>query len=238
MIHSKMKQYDIAISYGRLAIPLYMENNNRRFLTSTYQSLAEAFDSTNAKDSAFYYDRLSYTEARKMGAIPEILSSTKQLASLFQKNNQIDSAFIYQQIAMNAKDSLSSQEKQKQMQTLTFNEQLRQMDIAKQKSEEAAARKRNLELAGIAIFIPVFLFIVLLLGRKKVKSRMVEFLGVLALLFLFEFIVLFAHPYIGHWTHESPVWMLLILVAVAAILIPLHHKSEAWVKKKLATAKA
>jgi hypothetical protein len=28
--------------------------------------------------------------------------------------------------------------------------------------------------------------------------------------------------------------MLLILVAVAAILIPLHHRSEAWIKKKLA----
>jgi len=89
--------------------------------------------------------------------------------------------------------------------------------------------------AGIAIFIPLFLFAVLLLGRKKVKSRTIEFLGILGLLFLFEFIVLFAHPYIGHWTHESPLWMLLILVAVAAILIPLHHRSEAWIKKKLAT---
>src|SRR6187397_462415 len=102
---------------------------------------------------------------------------------------------------MNANDSLTNQEKQKQVQLLTFNEQLRQM----------------------------------LLGRKKVKSRTVEFLGVLALLFLFEFIVLFAHPYIGHWTDESPVWMLLILVAVAAILIPLHHRSESWIKKKLAS---
>ena len=111
------------------------------------------------------------------------------------------------------------------------------MEIEKQKAEAAATRKRNLELAAIAIFIPVFLFIVLLLGRRKVKSRTVEFLGVLALLFLFEFIVLFAHPYIGHWTHESPVWMLLILVAVAAILIPLHHRSEAWIKKKLSNSK-
>ena len=133
------------------------------------------------------------------------------------------------------KDTLTNQEKQRQVQALTFNEQLRQKDIEKQRKEAAEARRRNLELAGIAIFIPLFLFVVLLLGRKKVKSRTVEFLGVLALLFLFEFIVLFAHPYIGHWTHESPVWMLLILVAVAAILIPLHHRSEAWIKKKLAS---
>ena len=151
---------------------------------------------------------------------------------------QLDSSIAYHEIAMAAKDSSTNQEKQKRIQSLTFNEQLRQIEIDKQKMEETAARKRNLELAGIAIFIPLFLLAVLLLGRRKVKSRTIEFLGILGLLFLFEFIVLLVHPYIGHWTHESPVWMLLILVAVAAILIPLHHRSEAWIKKKLATAKA
>src|SRR6185436_16306653 len=107
-------------------------------------------------------------------------------------------------------DSLNNQEKQRQVLALTFNEQMRQIEIDKQKKEAAAARKRNLEMAAIAIFIPLFLLAVLLLGRRKVKSRTIEFLGILGLLFLFEFIVLLVHPYIGHWTHESPLWMLLI----------------------------
>ena len=234
MIHIKLKQYDIARAYLKQAMPQFIKTDNLSFLFSTYFSLAKTFDSTSQYDSSFYYGRLAYRHAPKS----VIHETARQLSSLFKKTGQLDSAFIYQEIALVAKDSLKSQEKQKQMQSLTFAEQLRQMDIAKQKEEAAAARKRNLELAGIAIFIPVFLFIVLLLGRKKVKSRTVEFLGVLALLFLFEFIVLFAHPYIGHWTHESPIWMLLILVGVAAILIPLHHRSETWVKKKLATSKA
>ena len=183
----------------------------------------------------FYYGHLAFYHAKEMGSPQLLLFSTKQLSALFKESGKLDSAFIYHEMAMNAKDTLTNQEKQRQVQALTFNEQLRQQDIEKQRKETAEARRRNLELAGIAIFIPLFLFAVLLLGRKKVKSRTVEFLGVLALLFLFEFIVLFAHPYIGHWTHESPVWMLLILVVVAAILIPLHHRSEEWIKKKLAT---
>jgi hypothetical protein len=197
--------------------------------------LGDLFDSTGQRDSAFYYGRLALHHAREMGSPQLLLYSTKQLSALFKESNKLDSAFIYHELAMNAKDSLTSQEKQKQVQALTFNEQLRQMEIEKQKMEAAAARKRNLELAGIAIFIPLFLLAVLLLGRKKVKSRTIEFLGILGLLFLFEFIVLLVHPYIGHWTHESPLWMLLILVAVAAILIPLHHRSETWIKKKLAS---
>jgi len=236
MIHSKMKQYDIAIGYLRLAIPNFkIDNNPLNLLISTYDALAEVYDSTNQADSAFYYARLTYDQSKEMDYIWGVLSSSQMLASLFKKSKQLDSSIVYYEIAMSAKDSSTSQEKQKQMQALTFNEELRQIKIAKQKSEEVAARKRNLELAGIAIFIPLFLLAVLFLGRKKVKSRTIEFLGILGLLFLFEFIVLLAHPYIGQWTHESQVWMLLILVAVAAILIPLHHRSEAWIKKKLAS---
>jgi tetratricopeptide (TPR) repeat protein len=238
MIHTKMKQYDIAAGYLRLAISNFKIASDLRLLISTYDALAEAYDSTNQADSAFYYARLTYNQAEEIDYIQEVLSSSQKLASLFKTSKQPDSAIVYYEIAISAKDSLTNQEKQKRIQTLTFNEQLRQIEIEKQKKEETEARKRNLELAGIAIFIPLFLFAVMLLGRRKVKSRTIEFLGILGLLFLFEFIVLFTHPYIGHWTHESPVWMLLILVAVAAILIPLHHRSEAWIKKKLATAKA
>jgi len=230
MIHIKLKQYDIAAAYLKQAMPQFIKTYNLSFLYSTYFYLAEIFDSTRHYDSSLYYSRLAYRYAYQS----QFHEIAKQLSSLFKQTGLLDSAFIYQEIAMVAKDSLTSQEKQKQMQTLTFAEQLRQMEIAKQKAEAAAIRKRNLELAGIAIFIPAFLFAVLLLGRRKVKSRTIEFLGILGLLFLFEFIVLLVHPYIGHWTHESPVLMLLILVVIAAILIPLHHRSEAWIKKKLA----
>ena len=160
----------------------------------------------------------------------------KQLSSIYRKTGRPDSALFFMTMAMTAKDSLNSQENQKKIQMLTFTENLRQMEIAEQKKKDAETRKRNLELSGIAIFIPLFLLVVLLMGRKKVKSRTIEFLGILGLLFLFEFIVLLVHPYIGHWTHESPIWMLLILAAIAAVLVPLHHRSESWIKKKLSEA--
>jgi len=235
IVNLKMMQYDIGISYCRLSLPYFKKTNDHLFLSSIYYYMSDIFDSTGRRDSAFYYSRLALQHAREMVSPQLLLYSTKQLSALFKESNKLDSAFIYQELAMNAKDSLTNQEKQRQVQALTFNEQMRQIEIAKKKSEEVAVRKRNLELGGIAIFIPIFLLGILLLGRRKVKSRTIEFLGVLGLLFLFEFIVLFAHPFIGHWTHESPVWMLLILVAVAAILIPIHHRSETWIKKKLAS---
>ncbi len=234
LVNLKMKQYEVGMSYCRLGLPHFKRTNNHLFLSSTYYIMCDLFDSTGHRDSAFYYSQLSYHHATEMDAPLLLLYSAKQLSALYKESERFDSAFVYHEIAMNVKDSLTNQERRKQVEALTFNEQLRQQEIQKQKLEAAATRKRNLELAGIAVFIPIFLSIVMLLGRRKVKTRTVEFLGVLALLFLFEFIVLFAHPYIGHWTHESPIWMLLILVTIAAILVPLHHRSESWMKKKLA----
>jgi tetratricopeptide (TPR) repeat protein len=237
MVNSKMKQYDIAKAYFKQALPTFMTDSNNLFLYSTYYFLGEAFDSTRHYDSAFYYSRLALITANKMNSPVSLADITKQLASLFKRKGRLDSAFVYQEMAMNAKDSLRSQEKEKKIQVLTFNEQLRQMEIAEQKRKDAEARVRNLQLAGIAIFIPSFFFLVLLLAKIKVRSRMIEFLGVLSLLFLFEFIVLLIHPYIGSWTHESQIWMLLILVAIAVVLVPLHRKLEKWMKGRL-TAKA
>jgi tetratricopeptide (TPR) repeat protein len=215
--YAKMKQYDIAKAYFHQALPAFKSDNNYLFLYSTCYFIGVAFDSTSRYDSALYYGRLSLHYANIMASPVSLEEITKQLSSLFKKSGRLDSALFYLEIAMNAKDSLRSREKEMKIQALTFNEQLRQMEIAEQKRKEAQARVRNLELSGIAIFIPTFFFLVLLLGKRKVRSRTVEFLGVLSLLFFFEFIVLLVHPYIGSWTHESQIWMLLILVAIAVI---------------------
>ena len=53
----------------------------------------------------------------------------------------------------------------------------------------------------------------------------------LGLLAVFEFINLFIHPYLAHVTNDSPVLMLGVLIAIGALLIPLHHKLEKWITK-------
>ena len=62
---------------------------------------------------------------------------------------------------------------------------------------------------------------------------MIEFLGVVALLIVFEFLNLLLHPFLERVTHHSPVLMLLALVCIAALLVPLHHKIEHWATAKL-----
>ena len=50
---------------------------------------------------------------------------------------------------------------------------------------------------------------------------------------MFEFINLLIHPFLERVTHHSPLLMLLALVAIASLLIPMHHKIEKWIKDKM-----
>ncbi|HET9824838.1 MAG TPA: hypothetical protein VFP87_05860, partial [Chitinophagaceae bacterium] len=156
------------------------------------------------------------------------------LTDHYKVAQKFDSAFVYQQIAMQTKDSLFSEEKVRQIQNLSFQEKLRQEQIAEEKKRAEEERKNNLQLIGIAVFIVTFVLFFSLIIRRKTKPRTIEFFGVLALLLVFEFIALFIHPYLESWTHHTPVYMLLMLVGIASVLVPLHHRMERFVKEKLA----
>ena len=55
----------------------------------------------------------------------------------------------------------------------------------------------------------------------------------MALLVVFEFINLLVHPFLEEFTNHSQILMLLLLVGLAALLIPLHHRMEKWTINKL-----
>jgi tetratricopeptide (TPR) repeat protein len=135
------------------------------------------------------------------------------------------------------RDSLVNEETTKKSQQAKMlyesgkNEEMAKAAELKRKAEEQA--ERNLQLTAIAVFIPIFFLGVLLLSRTKVKSRIVEFLGILSLLLFFEFITDLIYPYVSKLTNENPIWEMLFLVSLAALLEPLNFKLEHWVKGHL-----
>jgi tetratricopeptide (TPR) repeat protein len=229
-IHAKMGQVGLAMEYYRLSLPLHKVVNNDYGISNSTLGMAKLFRQEGQKDSALYYARLSLSAASQGNFPQPMLNAASFLADYFQSIHQVDSAYAYLKVTMDIKDTLFSQEKVKSLQQLTFTEQERQQDLAVQKELDARQRKENLQLLVIAVVIPLFFLMVVLLSHSKAKLRSIEIMGRLSLLLLFEFIALLIHPYIANWTHHSPVWMLLILVAIGAVLVPLHHKLEHWVE--------
>jgi hypothetical protein len=162
------------------------------------------------------------------------MNTAWSLYQLYLNKNSKDSSLKYLKIRSDLKDSLFNYEKSKHIQTLTLQEKLRQDDIAKNIELEKKERMQNIQYIGIAAFILSLFIFLILLSRKKVNSRIIETLGLISLLLFFEFIALFMHPYIEAWSHHKPIIALFILVCIASILVPTHHRLEKWVKEKLA----
>jgi tetratricopeptide (TPR) repeat protein len=232
-IYSGMGQNDIAMGYYKSGIPYLKITADMDAICEAYLGWATAFKKTGNFDSCLYYAKLSLINAQKANFPKRLMEASNFLTAYYVSVKNIDSAFAYQSKTIAAKDSLFSEEKIREIQNLSFNESARQQEIAEQKKKDEEDARKNLQRAGIAVFIPVFFLFVLLLSRTKIKSRTVEFLGIVGLLLFFEFITDLVYPYINNWTNESPIWETLILVILAACLEPISFKLEHWIKGKL-----
>lgn len=156
------------------------------------------------------------------------------LSTAYYQSHQPDSAFYYSRVESAMKDSIFSQENLNKIQAISFNEQLRSIEEESRKAAEKEQRKQNLQYVLIAFGIISFVILFLLLSQRYIaNTKLIQFLGIVALLVVFEFLNLLLHPFLERITHHSPLLMLLALVGIAALLVPLHHRLEKWATHKL-----
>ncbi|MEO7393983.1 MAG: tetratricopeptide repeat protein [Chitinophagaceae bacterium] len=232
-VHSKIGNAALAVAYYNMAIQKANEVQKLRPLSFAYIGLAEHYQRMNQQDSVMLYakkaiDAVQHTPFFFMSSKP-----AKLLADMYEKSN-CDSTLKYAAIYKNASDSSFSQKANQQIQMMTFNEELRQQEIETEKIKAEQQRKQNIQYALLALGIITFIITFLLLSRRHItNTKVIQFLGVVALLVVFEFLNLLLHPFLERITHHNPILMLLALVCIAALLVPLHHKLEKWATHKL-----
>lgn len=234
-VYLKRSQYDLALSFYKESYNL--ENSiikNAKNIIDIEIGITQVFEKTGKIDSAISYGKQAYYHSKQMTLPREKLESLLLLTSLYKQKGNIDSAFVYISLTSDLKDSLINAEKFRTIGLMTFNEESRQEKLEEEKSKLEEERKHNIQLAIIAIAILSTIILFLLLSRSIIVShKVVEFLSVLVLLVVFEFINLLIHPFLENITHHSPFLMLLALVAIASLIIPLHHRLEHWTTQKL-----
>ncbi len=163
-----------------------------------------------------------------------LLQNVSTLRQIYEASNQPDSAYYFSKLELAYRDSLFNQERLNAVQDMMFKEQVRQQEEILKKAEDDLQRKHNLQYAAIALALVTFVILFFLFSHSIIANqKLIRFLGVIALLIVFEFLNLLLHPWLGAVTHHSPILMLLAMVCVAALLIPLHHKLEHWITHRL-----
>ncbi len=222
-----------ALRFYITAIDRLKNSTNEDLLCEATIGIAKVYGNLNKNDSAMFYAKYSYAIGKKDGFISRQLDASQYLVEIFKQQNKADSALVYLQKSIALKDSLMGQDKIRQSQIISSNEQLRQYQIAGEKKIAAKQRKKQLQLLLIGIFIPIFFLVTLYISRTKVPSRIIRFLGIISLLILFEYLTLFLHPFVVELTNNTPILEMLIFVSIAAFIIPLHHRLEVWLIKRL-----
>ena len=229
-VHSKMGNLELALSYYRLGMINGVAYSDSAGLPNNYLGIAKVFQKMGQTDSSIAYAKKVLNSTPNLRG-PVVIEAGKILFKLYQNRDDKEAA-KYLSIAMDAKDSSFNAEKSLQIQNLFYNEQERQQEIAAAELKVKEERNHNLQYAAIAVALITFIILFLVLSRSIiVKQKFIEFFAILGLLAVFEFINLFIHPYLANITNNSPVLMLIILIAIGALLIPLHHKLEKWITK-------
>jgi tetratricopeptide (TPR) repeat protein len=233
-IYSKMGQNAVAMANYNLCIPFFEKDDDFEGLSEAYLGMARLFRTMEMADSSFYYAKLSLEYAKKVGFPTRVMDASNFLTEYYVSVNNVDSAFVYQRATIAAKDTLFSQEKQRAIQSLTFDETMRQQNLALARAAQEKQRKDNIQYGLIAIAIVGFVIIFLLLSRTVIiNDKWIRFLGMLGLLLIFQFLNLIMNPYISKVTFQSHLFTLLVMVLIASLLIPLHNRIEHWIKEKV-----
>ncbi len=142
--------------------------NSSTLIAENYQHLATAFLEAGPKDSAFYYARQAYALASYIKNPFTIADASTLLVTLFKGSGQSDSALTYLEQVLAAKDSLFSQDKNQQLQTILFNEQLQHQEI-EAGHEKYKTRIRTIGMAAGILFL-LFLCIVLWVNNRRKQA--------------------------------------------------------------------
>jgi tetratricopeptide (TPR) repeat protein len=234
-IHEKLGNRKLAIEYLMLSIEHAHAGNLMRELSEASNTLAAIYLKEDKYDSVYKYVQASIQAGKDAPYKLGIFNASRILGQYFEEKRKADSALAYYKMAVATRNEIMNDEKLRQIENLQFNEQLRQQELAEQAAQERHHRLVVLQVLGIALFIIFFFTVVLLLSRWKISATVMEFLLIIMLLLIFEFINLLIHPLVGSFTDHQPVFMLLVLVCVGAILVPAHHKLEKWMKSRLAS---
>lgn len=172
-----------------------------------------------------------------IGSKKSIKDSYKELSALDSATGNMGGAFENYKLYIVYRDSLFNEENAEKAAMTQMQFSIEREQAAEQRMEEKrknALRRRNqLEYSGIALVVLLVLVSVMLLGRIKVPVIVARGLSFVALLLVFESLLVVLDSYLDVFTGGAPAKKLLVNIALAILIFPLNNFLERKVKKRL-----
>lgn len=233
LVYEEQKKYSTALDYTLQAGELFSKEEEQDLLAENYFQAGSIYKDSLRYEKAEENFMKSLELAKKLGIKETQRDALQGLSDLYGKLKQPEKELSAYKDFISMRDSIMNGDKAKTIQLKEIEYTDLQTKIEEESRKAAAERKHNLQLLGIGVFILSLIICVTLLSKIKIKPAFIRILGVLALLLLFEFVSLLIEPLISKFTDDNPLYTFLVLVGIASILIPTHHRLEHWVKEHL-----
>ncbi len=143
-------KHEQAFFLYKQSIAICIEQDSYTHLNEIYYRLATFYQKTAQKDSLLHYAKLSLLYGQKSASPKAVLQSSQLLTKLYKGKNDAE-ALRYYEIAVAAKDSLYSQDKMKQLLSLTFDEKQQAQEIEAAKAEYQSTVRTYIFIGLLAI---------------------------------------------------------------------------------------
>ena len=170
-IYSKTGDYSTALNYYRSGISIALGNDGKKDLMDNYGGEAIAFKKMGQLDSSIFYANKVLELSKVAHFLIKKLEAINLLSDVYKLKHNADSVAKYLELAIQTKDSLFNQQKIIQIQSMSFNEKMRQQEIEDQR-EQFQNRLRTYMLSGGLVVLLLLAGILYRNNQQKQKAKL------------------------------------------------------------------
>ena len=160
-------KYKLALTTFRSAIPLAIQNELFRDTLQIYSGMSTLFKNTKELDSVIYYAKMVNESSNPERETHYWLIAIDNLAQAYKLKGNLDSALKYTEYFHTVKDSFFSRDKDRAIQNIGFNEQLRQQELI----SAQAKFKSRIQLYVLITGVLVLLLIIGILWNNNLEKQ-------------------------------------------------------------------
>lgn len=233
VVYTGLGRYDSAGILLEKARPMFENSGNDYNKVGFMAQLASYYNkSGNYKMAIEQYLKVKEV-SEKNGWLENVEKAAKYLDTLYRKTGNLQESGKYNALYYQFKDSIETLRQDKEMSQMRAEDENLRDEKARLEAQKAAEEKKrqrnNIQYLAIVIGIISLFVSLVILGMFKVSAGVIRAVGFFVFLMFFEFIFLIFKKQIYAQTQGEPWKDLAFMIALAAILVPLHH----WLEHKV-----